>query len=169
MEQRSVNRRNLMRTTGLAVAGAVGVTVAQAVPVAAAGFGFTPITPYRSIDTRPIPGLGKLPSGSFDDWDVWTDEFGTPRIPQSAAAVTFNLTATATQGVPGFLTIYPAGQPTPNVSTLNWVTVGADVANGGTVALGPSPATGAGSVSVLCGGVPAAATHYIIDITGYYS
>ncbi len=161
-----VNRRNLLRTTGAALAGAVGATVLHAVPAAAAGLGFTPITPYRSLDTRSIP---KLPSGFYEDWDVWTDQFGNPRIPSTAAAVTFNLTATATEGSPGFMSISPAGVPIPDISTLNWVTAGADIANGGTVSLGTSSDTGPGSVSVFCGGVPAAKTWYIIDITGYFS
>jgi hypothetical protein len=161
-----VNRRNLLRTTGAALAGAVGATVIHAVPAAAAGFSFTPITPYRSVDIRDI---GKLPSGFYMDWDVWTDLSGNPRIPQTAAAVTFNLTATGTEGVPGFMSISPAGVPIPDVSTLNWVTAGADVANGGTVSLGTSPSLGRGSVSVSCGGVPAARTWFIIDITGYFS
>ncbi len=83
--------------------------------------------------------------------------------------MTFNLTATGTEGIPGFMSICPAGVPIPDVSTLNWVTVGADVANGGTVSLGTSSDTGPGSVSVFCGGVPAAKTWYLIDITGYFS
>lgn len=161
-----LNRRNMIRTTGAAFAGAVGATVIHAVPAAAAGFGFTPITPYRSLDSRVDD---KLLSGEYWDVDVWTDEFGNKKIPANAAAVTFNLTATGTEGLPGFLSISPAGVPIPDVSTLNWVTAGADVANGGTVALGNSPFTGPGSVSVSCGGVPAAKTWYIIDITGYYS
>ena len=161
-----LNRRNMIRTTGAAFAGAVGATVIHAVPAVAAGFSFTPITPYRSVDIRSID---KLPEGIFEDWDVWTDQNGSSRIPSNAAAVTFNLTATGTEGVPGFLGISPAGVPIPDVSTLNWVNAGADVANGGTVKLGTSSQTGPGSVSVFCGGVPAAKTWYIIDITGYYS
>jgi hypothetical protein len=161
-----LNRRNMMRTTGAAIAGAVGASLIHSVPAAAAGFGFTPITPYRSVDIRSID---KLAEGFFEDWDVWTDLNGAPRIPSNAAAVTFNLTATGTEGVPGFLGISPAGVRIPDVSTLNWVTAGADVANGGTVQLGTSAQSGPGSVSVFCGGVPAAKTWFIIDITGYYS
>jgi hypothetical protein len=161
-----LNRRNMIRTTGAAIAGAVGASVIHSVPAAAAGFGFTPITPYRSLDTR---GFDKLSEGFFEDWDVWTNQNGSPRIPSNAAAVTFNLTATGTEGSPGFLGISPAGVSIPDVSTLNWVSAGADVANGGTVKLGTSSDTGPGSVSVFCGGVPAAKTWYIIDITGYYS
>jgi hypothetical protein len=165
-EASPLNRRNMIRTTGAAFVGAVGASVIHAVPAAAAGFGFTPITPYRSVDIR---SFDKLSEGIFEDWDVWTDQNGSPRIPSNAAAVTFNLTATGTEGVPGFLGIAPAGERIPDVSTLNWVTAGADVANGGTVKLGTSSQTGPGSVSVFCGGVPAAKTWYIIDITGYYS
>jgi hypothetical protein len=105
-----VNRRNLIRTTGAALAGVVGATVIHAVPAAAAGFTFTPITPYRSIDSR----VGdKLASDFYWDVDVWTDQFGNKKIPADAAAVTFNLTATGTEGVPGFLSISPAGGTDP--------------------------------------------------------
>ena len=131
-----LNRRNMIRTTGAALAGAVGATVIHAAPAAAAGFGYTPIEPYRSIDIRSIPSC---PSNEFDDWDVWTGQNGSARIPSNAAAVTFNLTATGTEGVPGFLSISPAGARLPDVSTLNWVNAGADVADGGTVKLAPRP------------------------------
>jgi hypothetical protein len=161
-----LNRRNMIRASGAALAGAVGATVVRAAPAAAAGFGYTPIEPYRSIDIRSIP---KLSANEYDDWDLWTDQNGSARIPSNAAAVTFNLTATGTEGVPGYLAISPAGAPLPAISTLNWVAAGADVANGGTVKLGTSAQTGPGSVSVLCGGGPAAKTWYLIDITGYYS
>ncbi len=64
---RHVNRRSLIRTTGAALAGAVGASVIHAVPAAAAGFSFTPITPYRSVDIR---SGSKLPQGFFEDWDL---------------------------------------------------------------------------------------------------
>lgn len=166
MKASQVNRRNMIRTAGAAVVGAVGASALHSAPAAAAGFGFTPITPYRSVDTR---GIDKLPEGFFEDWDVWTNQSGSPRIPSNAVAVTFNLTAMGTEGSPGFLGISPAGASIPDISTLNWVSAGADVANGGTVKLGTSSDTGPGSLSVFCGGVPSAKTWYIIDITGYYS
>lgn len=169
-EQGGLDRRKaIRRLSGLAAAGAVGATGAMLLPAgsaSAAPVGFNVINPYRSVDTRVFGPEGRLPSGFFEDWDIWTDEFGDPRIPRSAAAVTFNLTITETAGR-GFLAIYPAGTEYGGISTINWLEAGLDLANGGTVALGTSPfPPGQGSVSVDCGG--AGSTHYIIDVTGYY-
>lgn len=140
------------------VAGVVGAS-----PAGAVGLGFNPIDPYRCIDTRAF-NLGPFPSGQLFDIDLWTDEFGTPRIPSSASAVTFNLTITETVGS-GFLAVFPADSDFPGVSNINW-SGPVTIANGGTVALGPSPVLGAGCVSVLGGG--GGATQFIIDITGWF-
>ena len=171
MGEQKVGRRSALRVGGMAAAGAVGAgAAAVALPqvAAAAGFGFTPVAPYRSLDTRAIPGLGKLAVGEHDEWDLWTDMFGNGRIPSDARAVAFNLTITETQ-VAGNLAMWPAGQGFPGVSTINWVVSGLDLANGGTVPLGFSSVSGPGSVIVGCSGMHGAATHYIIDVSGYYS
>lgn len=168
-------RAALRRRSGLAAAGAVGVTGAALLPGGRAGaisptgvgmsVGFNVINPYRSVDTREFGPAGRLSAGFSEDWDVWTDWDGKPKIPQSAAAVTFNLTVVETAGN-GFLAIYPAGTEYGGISTINWTGNGVILANGGTVALGTSAGTGAASVTVECGGF--ASTQYIIDITGYY-
>jgi hypothetical protein len=49
---------------------------------------------------------------------------------------------------------------------INWTVSNADVANGGTVGLGPAQLTGPGSLMVHCGGF--ASTFFVIDVTGYY-
>jgi hypothetical protein len=91
-------------------------------------------------------------------------------IPSTAAAVTYNLTVTGTASS-GWLVMTPARQVT-NVSSINWMTSGVTLANGGTVQLGLSPpppdGSGPGSVSVYCGGT-SASTHFIIDVTGYFA
>jgi hypothetical protein len=164
-----VGRRSALKIGGMAAIGAVGAGVGSALVPAvasAAPFGFTSIVPYRSFDTRDFGADGRLSAGQGWDWDLWTDGNGNPRIPQAAAAVTFNLTVTQTTGAGGWLAVYPANSAFPGVSSINWFASGLDLANGGTVALGQSVFTGAGSVQVGCG---AGSTHYMIDVTGFYS
>jgi hypothetical protein len=160
-----VGRRKFLRRGGAVAAGALGATVLAsgiAQPASAVGFTYTPIVPYRSLDTRGTP---KLTLNEFFDIDLVTDEFGNPAIASNVAAVTYNMTVTQTQGS-GFLTMWPADADPPNVSNINWSSSGLDLANGGTVKLGTSPDSGAGSVSIFCGGL---ATHLLIDVTGYYA
>ena len=169
MPETLIGRRRALQLTGFAAAGAasgLGTAVLSAKPAAAAPVSFNPITPYRSVDSRAFGPSGKLASGFFVDWDLWTGINNEPKIPQTAAAVTYNLTATDTENF-GWLIITPARQIT-DVSSINWTATGATLANGGSVQLGVSPETGQGSISLACGG-PSARTHYIIDITGYYT
>jgi hypothetical protein len=169
-EEAPLGRRRLLSSAGAAALGAAGLSVAGAIrsqPAEAAGFAFNSVTPYRSIDSRT---LGEpLEAGSYFQVDVWIDEFGETQIPQSAAAVAFNLTA-ATTVARGFLAIQPATEDDPaeflGTSTLNWTASGAILANAGIVGLGVGWATGAGSVDVFCGG--GGSTHFLIDITGYF-
>lgn len=72
--------------------GGVGVALLPAGVAGAAPVGFNVIDPYRSYDSRDFGPDGRLPAGFEQDIDVWTDWDGNPRIPQTAAAVTFNLT-----------------------------------------------------------------------------
>jgi hypothetical protein len=159
--RRSFAQRLLVGSTAV-VAGSVAGVVGAA-PAGAVGLGFNPIDPYRCIDTRPF-NLGPFPSGQLFDIDLWTDEFGDPRIPSSASAVTFNLTVTETVGS-GFLAMFPADSDFPGVSNINW-SGPMTIANGGTVALGPSASLGPGCATVLGGGGGAA--QFIIDITGWF-
>lgn len=165
-----LDRRSVILRGGAAAAGALGATlggVALAGPAMAVGATFNPINPYRTIDSR---SMGKIRYDELADFEVFTDANGTPRIPSNALAVTFNLTVTQT-GTPGYLAVYPGDTPDDgfgNLSTLNWTTSNLDLANGGTVRLGVSPVSGAGSVAVLCGGFTNTSTHFIMDITGYY-
>ncbi len=167
MADEVVGRRSALKLGGLAAVGVVGAGAAALAPQVASAAGplsYNTITPYRTVAT-PSFGLPKLRSGESDDWDVWTDMNGGGQIPSSAQAVTYNLTITQTEGA-AFLAIIPAGAGFAGISNINWTARNVDLANGGTVGLGFSGATGAGSVTVICGGA-GSATHYIIDITGY--
>ncbi len=161
----STSRRGWLRMVGAGAAGAVGATLASATPAFAAGSTFFPISPpYRSLDTR----VGTpLQQDDEVDIDLVTDVFGNPRIPSTALAVTYNLTVTQTF-LNGFLSMYPANVSFPGTSSINWWGSGFNLANGGTVTLGPSPFSGAGSVTILCAGANGCQTHLLIDITGYY-
>jgi hypothetical protein len=160
----TTTRRGWLRTVGAGVAGAAGATVAAATPALAAGSTFFPITPYRSIDSRPGQPIQR---GQEVDIDLITDQFGNGRLPAETLAVTYNLTVTQT-AVNGFLTMWPADQAFPGTSSINWWQSGFNLANGGTVALGPSPFSGPGSVALRCNGATGCRTHVLIDVTGYY-
>jgi hypothetical protein len=167
-----IDRRSLLVRGGAVAAGAIGATVAgvaTAAPALAAGLGFTPITSYRSYDSRFDPA-GKLPAGFFGVLQLITDEDGAPRVPTTAQAVTFNLTITQTEGS-GFLGVVPADAPesTWTVSNINWGVPNLDLANGGTTRIAFHIDAGPGSVVVYCDGFPNAQTHFIIDVTGYFA
>ncbi len=122
---------------------------------------FYPATPCRVVDTR--AGIG--PAGALGPPQMSamsTRNFPIPSsacdLPSSAAAYSFNITADP-PGLLDYLTIWPAGQPKPVVSTLNDVGGGL-VANAAIV-----PAGAGGAVAVY---VPQA-TDVIIDTNGYFA
>ena len=79
-------------------------------------------------------------------------------VPASTAAVALNVTVT-NPTAPGHLTIWPAGQPRPTASNLNFV-AGQTIANMVTVRLGDR-----GTIDLFANqGCP----HVIVDVAGYY-
>jgi uncharacterized repeat protein (TIGR03803 family) len=130
-------------------------TVFQVIPPIA--LQFVTVTPCRLVDTRPQNGgSGPIPGGTFQDFPI----SGAPNcgIPASAAAYSLNVTVVP-QGSLGYLTIWPAGQPQPVVSTLNSVDgrVKADAA------ILPAGANGEVSVYVTD------TTNVILDVDGYFA
>ncbi len=125
--------------------------------VPAAGARFIPVAPCRVADTRhPIGTFGgpTMTAGS-------TRSFPIPQsgchVPSTAQAYSLNVTVVP-EGQLGFLTLWPAGDAQPFVSTLNsW---GADVvANAALV-----PAGVGGAVSVFASDQ----TDVLLDIDGYF-
>ena len=116
------------------------------------GLVFVPVTPCRIVDTRAIGG--PLAAGS-------TRSFTIPQsgcsIPGTAQAYSLNVTVVP-QGPLPYLTLWPAGQTRPVVSTLNAFT-GDVTANAAIV-----PAGSDGAVSVFAAG----ATDVILDVDGYF-
>src|ERR1019366_1345974 len=132
-----------------------GGTVFQVIPPIA--LQFVTVTPCRLVDTRPQNGgSGPIQGGTHQDFPI----SGAPNcgIPASAAAYSLNVTVVP-QGSLGYLTIWPAGQPQPVVSTLNSVDgrVKADAA------ILPAGANGEVSVYVTD------TTNVILDIDGYFA
>jgi len=117
---------------------------------------FVPITPCRIADTR-------SPAGPFGGPELADDASRTFDIPQSAcnipataAAYSLNVTVVPNLSL-GYLTVWPAGQSKPNVSTLN--SDGRVKANAAIVQAGTD-----GGISVYTSD----ATQFILDIDGYF-
>ncbi len=123
---------------------------------------FYPLTPCRVVDTRnPNGHLGGpfLSQGAERDFPVQESSC----IPHGVtpAAYSFNITVAphpAGQRL-GFLTVWPAGEQQPTVSTLNNPT-GTNVANAAIV-----PAGSNGAIAVY----PNNTTDLIVDINGYFA
>ncbi len=143
--------------------GAGGLQIANATVSTGAKPVLIPITPCRLLDTRPAPdtvGTRSTPIGAAE-----TATFavrganGQCNIPAGAVAIATNFTVTnPTSG--SFLTVFPADQPRPLASNLNWIGGQPPTPNQVTVKLSATGTIGiynhAGTVNVL------------VDIVGYY-
>jgi len=130
-------------------------------PNAPQGLAFYPVTPCRVADTR--AGFGFTgPFGPPSLVGGATRDFGMPDsscpIPPSAQAYSVRMTVVA-PGPLVYLTTWPAGQPLPNVATLN-------APNGGVVGNEAIvPAGNSGAISVFASDD----TDLTIDINGYFA
>ena len=119
---------------------------------------FNAVTPCRVADTRKANGpLGGpvMTANSTRSFPIPTSTCG---IPSGVAAYALNVTVVPS-GVLNYLTLWPAGQSQPTVSTLNSYN-GQIVANAALV-----PAGSAGAVDVFVTNQ----TQVILDIVGYFS
>ncbi len=116
------------------------------------GLAFVPVTPCRLVDTR--ANGAPLAAGSTRSFTILQSGCS---IPGTAQAYSLNVTVVP-QGPLPYLTLWPAGQTQPVVSTLNALT-GNVTANAAIV-----PAGADGAVSVFAAG----ATDVILDIDGYF-
>jgi hypothetical protein len=118
---------------------------------------FVAMSPCRIADTRNATGAfggPELAGGVSRSFNV---PQSACNIPASAAAYSLNVTVVPIQSL-GFLTVWPAGEPQPVVSTLN-STDGRVKANAILMPAGTS-----GGVSVFASD----ATQFILDIDGYF-
>ncbi|MGC2112799.1 MAG: choice-of-anchor D domain-containing protein [Candidatus Korobacteraceae bacterium] len=119
---------------------------------------FVPVSPCRIADTRTANGTfggPSLQSGATRSFPV--PQQTACNIPSAAAAYSLNVTVVP-HGTLGFLSAWPAGQPQPQVSTVNsWD--GRIKANAAIV-----PAGASGAVSVFASNT----TDVVLDIDGYF-
>ena len=124
---------------------------------AAGALRFVPVTPCRVVDTRNANGpLGGpiLGANSTRDFNIASSACG---IPANAQAFSLNV-GVVPSGPLGYLTLWPAGQAKPFVSTLNSLD-GRIKSNAAIVWAGSG-----GNISVYATDV----THVIMDINGYF-
>jgi len=119
---------------------------------------FIPVTPCRVVDTRNATGAFGGPElaggGAVRTFNIPDSACG---IPSTAVAYSLNVTVVPDQTL-GFLTIWPAGQARPIVSTLN--SYDGRVKANATI----TPAGTDGGVSVYV----TDPTQFILDIDGYF-
>lgn len=115
------------------------------------------LAPCRVIDTRNPNGPhgGPYLAGGVARTIQIASTCG---VPANAAAYSLNITVSPRKPTLGYLTVWPAGQPQPVVSTLNSLD-GSVLANGAVV-----PAGSAGSINAFA----TDDTELIIDINGYF-
>jgi hypothetical protein len=119
---------------------------------------FVPLDPVRILDTRTATGVAtttSIPPNTAITLSV-AGHGGAPAI--GTAAVVMNVTAAQATGV-GFVTVWPTGVMQPTASNLNVTSVGQNIPNLVSVAIGD-----AGSVSLYTQG----GTHLLADLAGYY-
>jgi PKD repeat protein len=122
--------------------------------------GFYTVTPCRAVDTR----IGLGPNGGPPLGGGEVREFGIAGlcgVPSSARAVALNVTVVNPTAA-GSVLIYPAGEPTPLASSLNF-SAGRTRANNTIAATGE-----AGQVSAFCGMPAGAAVDILLDVVGYF-
>jgi hypothetical protein len=117
--------------------------------------GFHTVAPCRMIDTRSTDAPA-LAAGTLRTFSA----SGRCAVPPTAWAVSLNVTVTASTG-PGNLALFPAGTPTPLVSTANYA-AGVTRANNAVVSL-----NGAGELAVRCNQA-AGSVHLVVDVNGYF-
>ena len=121
---------------------------------------FRPTQPTRILDTRPgdeqVGYAGTKPAAGNT---VELQVAGLAGMPAGGiGAVALNLTATEATA-PGFVTVWPSGNPRPLVSSLNLERVGQTLANLAIVPVGSS-----GRVSIYTMG----GTHMVADVLGWF-
>src|SRR5271157_4455496 len=128
-------------------------------PATSSTLAFYPLPPCRVADTRNSNGwLGGPYLQGGHDRDFPILDATSCDIPSGAQAYSLNFTAVP-RGPLGYLTVWPAGQARPTVSTLNSIT-GVVVANAAIV-----PGGDGGDISVY----PTNDIDLVIDINGYFA
>lgn len=112
-----------------------------------------PVSPQRIVDTR--ENLGAPPLGQGQSVDIGVAGVGP--VPANATAAIVNVTS-VNSSMPAFLTVWPAGSPMPNASTVN-PRPGLPVPNLAYLKLGSG-----GRLSVFNN---SGSTDFVVDVFGY--
>src|SRR5579871_6839543 len=123
-----------------------------------AGIHLTPVAPCRVVDTRNPNGQFGGPPIQGGTYRTFPIPQGGCNIPASAAAYSLNVTVVPHSPL-GFLTIWPAGEAQPYVSTMN----SPDGRTKANAAIVPAGASGAVNVYVTN------TSDVILDINGYFA
>jgi hypothetical protein len=129
------------------------------IPSSGSTLAFYPVDPCRVIDTRgPDGNLGGpyLRGRQERDFLVLESNCG---LPSNAAAYSMNFTVLPKGARVGYLTVWPAGQSQPQVSTLNDPT-GTNVANAALVPAGTN-----GAIATFA----TDDTDLLVDVDGYFA
>jgi hypothetical protein len=159
-----VPRRSLSLFIAACVIGLLCVSVAQA----AGPYQFKQVTPCRVVDTRSGKGgiTGPILSGDVHNPNQYSFPIRNAQscgVPTGATAVALNMTVTNIAS-PGWVALFPADQPWPGVSNINFVS-GDFVANGAVV---PMATSGTKDVSVFANFAGTQGCQVILDVTGYF-
>jgi hypothetical protein len=119
---------------------------------------FIPITPCRLVDTR-YSGGGPIMGGTSQNFAIQGSQGKCQSIPISATAYSLNVTVVP-DGFLGYITVWPAGQNQPLVSTMNSYD-GRVKANAAIVGAGNIDN---GAVSVYATNT----TNLLLDLDGYF-
>ncbi len=126
----------------------------------AGGQCFYSVVPCRLMDTRWIAGGNGGPFLQPSSLDRSFEIATRCRIPDSARAVSANVTVTGATA-PGHLRLYPSGTSRPAISTINY-RAGQTRANSVVLPLGEG-----GKLDVFCGQATGS-VHLIVDVNGYF-
>jgi hypothetical protein len=129
---------------------------------------FVPLTPCRVVDTRVTGGAfadreirAYEVAGSGSAFAAQGGKAGGCGIPAEATAVEASVSAVSPSG-PGFFRAYPADQPMPTATFLNFA-ASQDITNTGAIALATTGTTDLKARNF--GGT----SQYVIDVQGYYA
>ncbi|HEX7185037.1 MAG TPA: matrixin family metalloprotease [Thermoanaerobaculia bacterium] len=123
---------------------------------------FFTVTPCRLLDTRDPDGPYGGPALQW--WPRTFAAAGRCGIPSTAVALSVNVTAVSPSDS-GFLTLFPAGVPQPNTSTLNF-SAGQSRSNNAILLLSGTPQRT--FIAVPAMGIFGAAVHLLVDVNGYF-
>ncbi len=119
---------------------------------------FLTVAPCRIMDTRNANGPFGGPYITGATTRIIPIPSSACNLPANASAYSLNFTVVPRNGVLSYLTVWPAGQPQPLVSTLNSLD-GETIANAAIV-----PAGAAGAINAYASND----TDLIVDINGYF-